>query len=87
MGYHLQGGDVLLPPDVLLEAGSHGSQHVVGVHDDVHEGVDDADERAMSPGVVLSGSPGHHGHHGVMVHVQEGNLAFLFAQDEEHSIQ
>lgn len=78
---------MLLPPDVLLEAGSHGGQHVVRVHDDVDEGVDDADERAVPAGVVLGGSPGDHGHHGVVVHVQEGNLAILFAQDEEHSVQ
>lgn len=38
--HHLHVGDVLLPPQILLELRSHGRQQVVRVHDDVHERVD-----------------------------------------------
>lgn len=33
--YQLNGGEVLLPPQVLLVVGAHGSQTVVSVHDDM----------------------------------------------------
>ncbi len=36
---HLKGGHQLLPPEILLVLGSHGGQHVVGVHEDVDERV------------------------------------------------
>ena len=35
--YHLQSGDVLLPPEVLLVLWSHGSHHVVEIHYDVYK--------------------------------------------------
>ena len=37
--YQLQGGQVLFPPEVLLKAIAKSGQQVVGVHDDVYEGV------------------------------------------------
>lgn len=37
--YHLEYGQVFLPPQVLLHLGPEGGQHVVHVHDDVHERV------------------------------------------------
>lgn len=46
--YHLQHGEILLPPEVLLYLRSHGGQHVVRVHDDVHEGIQQAEERAVT---------------------------------------
>lgn len=38
---------VLLPPQVLLVFGSHGGQHVVEVHDYVHEGVEETNNNAL----------------------------------------
>ena len=35
--YHLQPGDVLLPPEVLLVLWSHSGQHVVEIHYDVYK--------------------------------------------------
>lgn len=84
--HHLQVGDPVLPPQVFLEFGSHGCQHVVEVHDDVHEGVDDADEGAVSSGEVLGASPRDHRHDGVVVQVQERYLVILFPQDEEDRV-
>jgi len=78
---------VLLPPQVLLHLGSEGGEEVVGVHDDVHEGVDPTDEGTMSAGIVLAGAPADHGHDGVVVHMQEGHLAVVLAQHKEDGIQ
>ena len=50
---HLQGGHVLLPPDVLLVLWAHGGQHVVSVHEDVHESVEQTEEGGMTSGDEL----------------------------------
>lgn len=34
---HLQQRQIFLPPQILLHFGSHCGQHIVRVHDDVHE--------------------------------------------------
>lgn len=70
-----------------MRGGAECSQKVVGVHDDVHEAVDEADESPMAPGQIFDAAPGYDGHHGVVVQVQEGDLLLLLAQDEEHRIQ
>lgn len=44
---HLEVGEVLLPPDVAAVFGSHGSQHVVDIHHNVHKGVDQTKEGAV----------------------------------------
>lgn len=47
-GYHLQGGEIFLPPEILLKAGSEGTEQVVGVHDDVDKSVQQAEEGTVS---------------------------------------
>lgn len=42
--YHLQIGDVFLPPEVLVELWAHGRHHVVRVHHNVHERIDNTCE-------------------------------------------
>ena len=54
---HLQRGEMLLPPDVLLVLGAHGGDHVVEVHDDVHERVEQAKEGAVAAGGELDSKP------------------------------
>lgn len=76
----------MLPPQVFLEFWSHRGQHVVEVHDDVHEGVDNADEGSVSAGEVLGATPRDHRHDGVVVQVQERYLVILFPQDEEDRV-
>jgi len=46
--HHLQTGDVLFPPQVLLNARPQCSQQVIRVHDYVHEGVDQTEESAVT---------------------------------------
>lgn len=87
MAYHLQVGDVLLPPQILLHLRSEGGEEVVGVHDDVHERVDPANEGAMSAGIVLGGAPADHGHDSVMIHMQERHLTIVLAQHKEDRVE
>lgn len=42
--YDLQSGEVLLPPEVGSYSLAEGSQEVVGVHDNVDEGVHESQE-------------------------------------------
>lgn len=46
--HHLQDSDVFLPPEVLLHLRAQGRQQVVRVHDDVDEGVEQAEESAVA---------------------------------------
>lgn len=45
---HLHSGQVLLPPQVGPDLGTHGGQEVVPVHDDVDEGVQESSEGCMA---------------------------------------
>lgn len=38
--YHLEGGEVFLPPNEFLVFGTHGGDHVVEIHDNVYEAVE-----------------------------------------------
>lgn len=67
---HLQGGEVLLPPEVLLELGSEGGEQVVRVHHDVDEGVEQTEEGAVATGSELDAEPHGHGHASVVNDVQ-----------------
>lgn len=46
--YDLQDSDVLLPPQVFLYFRSHGGQQVVGIHNDVDEGVDESEQGSVT---------------------------------------
>lgn len=84
---HLQHGEVLLPPEVALDLGSHRCQHVVGVHDDVDEGVQEAEEGRVTAGSELDAPPDGDGHDAVVDHVQSGHLVVPLAHHEEEGIE
>lgn len=46
--HHLEGCEVFLPPDILLILRTHGSHHVVKVHYDVNERVEQSEESAVT---------------------------------------
>ena len=62
----LQLREVALPPEVLLELRPHGGQEVVGVHDGVDEGVEDASEGLVAVGGPVHQVPAEYGHDGVV---------------------
>lgn len=83
----MEGCDVLLPPQVLLVLRTHGSHHVVEVHDDVNEAVNDANEGTMASRVVFGGTPTDHWHHRVMIQMKESNLVVFLPENEEDRVQ
>lgn len=66
---HLERGQVFLPPDVLLVFRPHGGHHVVEVHDDVNECVQESEERAVATWGEFHAHPDTHGHNSVMNNV------------------
>lgn len=85
--YDLQNGNVLLPPQILLHFGSHRREQIVGIHNDVYERVDEAQQGAMAAGKVLHADERAHGHQCVMIQMQERDLTLLLAQHKEHGVQ
>lgn len=84
---HLQGGQVLFPPQVLLVFGSHGGEKVVRVHDDVHERVEQTEESSVSARGEFHSPPNGGRHETVVDHVQVRDLVELFAQHEEDGVK
>jgi len=84
---HLEGGEVLLPPEELLVLGTQRSHGVVRVHDHVHERVDQCVEGSQSPSGELDSPPPSESHQGVMKHVQEGNVLVFLPCYEEVRVQ
>lgn len=68
---HLEVGKVLLPPNETAVFGSHGRQHVVDVHHNMHEGVDKTKESAVSTCSELDAEPDTHGHTAVVDDMQQ----------------
>jgi hypothetical protein len=52
----LELGEVALPPEILLKARAEGGEEVVGVHDDVHNGVEEG-----AKGLVTAGDKSERG--------------------------
>lgn len=85
--YQLDGGEVLLPPQVLLVVGAHGSQTVVRVHDDMDHTVEKGMECSHTTSCKPNSEPPGERHDGVMVHMQKRHLAVLFPEHEEDRVQ
>lgn len=85
--YNLHDGQVFFPPKILLHMRPERGQHVVGVHKDVDEGVDDAKESRVTTGKKLHTDPGTNWHQRMMVKMQERDLSIFFAQNKEHRVQ
>ena len=81
--YHLESGEVLLPPNVLLVLRTHGSHHVVKVHDNVDESVEQTEKGRVATGSEADSEPDAHWHDAVVNDVEQGDVLVLFAQNEE----
>lgn len=81
---HLEGGQVLFPPQEPLVSGAEGGDQVIGVHDDVDEGVEEAEEGGVAAWGEFHAEPHGHRHHSVVDNVQGGELVVLFPHHEEY---
>lgn len=68
--YHLEGSEILFPPDKLLIFGAHGGHHVIKVHDDVHKSVEQSEESRVATGRESNSKPYTHRHNSVMDDVE-----------------
>jgi len=84
---HLESGEVFLPPDVLLVLGSHGGHHVVEVHDDVNERVEQSEESRVAAGRETDAEPHAHRHDPVVHHVQKRYVLLFFTQNKENRVE
>jgi len=84
---HLHGGQILLPPEVLLVLRSHSGHKVVAVHDHMDEGIEQAEEGTVTSWGELDSPPASGWHDGVVDDVQVGDLIVLLAQYEEDGVQ
>lgn len=75
------------PKQELLVLRPQSSQHVVSVHYDMYKRVDHTNEGPVTPWVVLRRTPRNHGHHCMMVQVEEGNLSLFLPENEEYRIK
>ena len=87
---HLHEGEVGLPPDGeglagLVVLGVHADE-VVGVHDGVDEAVEEDGEVDVSVVVDVGVEPVEEEDGGVVVNVEEGELAPLLADDDEDGV-
>lgn len=62
---------------------SHRREHVVRVHNDVHEGVEQAEEGGMAAGRELHSEPDRHRHHSVVNDVECRHVVKLFSEHKE----
>ncbi len=81
--YHLESSKVFLPPNELLVLGTHGGHHVVKVHDNVDEGVEQTEKGGVATGSEADSEPDTHRHNTVVDDVKKGDVLVLFAQNEE----
>lgn len=84
---HLKDGQIFFPPKIFLHRWSHGSQHVVCVHDNMHECVQEAKECAMTAWSEFNAPPNGHWHQSVMDDMQCGHLIVTFAHHKENGIE
>ena len=83
----LDGGEVLLPPEVGLQGGAAGRQQVVEVHQGVHTGVQERPKSALAPSNEPGTPPAEEGEGAVVDDVQGGEVGKLLLQDEEDGVE
>ena len=83
----LDGGEVLLPPEVGLQRGSAGCQQVVEVHQGVHPRVQERPETALASSDKPWTPPAEEGEGAVVDDVQGRQVGKLFLQDKEEGVE
>ena len=81
---HLKFREVFLPPTIRPESRSQRSQHVVEIHENMHERVEESEERRVSTRNESDAEPDGKRHDAVVNDVKPGNLIVFLAQNEKH---
>ena len=85
--HELDGGEVLLPPEVGLQGGATGCQQVVEVHQRVHARVEEGTEAALPSADEPGPPPAEEGEGAVVDDMQRRKVGKLFLQDEEEGVK
>jgi len=84
---HLEHSQVFLPPEVLLHLWSNSGQHVVRVHNDVYESIEQSKERAVTARCELDAKPYTHRHDSVVNDVQGRHLIVFLTHNEKEGVE
>ena len=84
---HLHRCQMLLPPNVLLVFGSHGGNQVISVHNNMHRGIEEAEEGAVTTRGEFHTPPNSSRHDTVVNDVQCRDLIIFLTQNEEDSVE
>lgn len=84
---HLNYGQVLFPPQILLHVGSKGGQAIVTIHQYMDTRVYGRTKERLATGDPFDANPPQNEHGAVVVDVQEADLVKLLPHDEEHCVQ
>ena len=82
----LHGGDVLLPPQILLNLGTKAGYEVVKVHDNVDADVQEHKECGMASTNKLEEEPNNDRHHGMVDNMEGGHLVVLVSHHHEEGV-
>jgi len=83
---HLHLGEVLLPPEVLVDLGPEGGHEVVEVHDGVDAHVEETAKHGLAASDIPDPPPGSEGHDAVVDHVKSGEVVELLPEDKEDGV-
>lgn len=78
---------MLLPPKVLLHLRPEGCEHIVRVHEDMDEGIDNTHKSSVTTWCETDSDPTTEWHHRMVVEMEKRNLAIFLSQYEEHGVQ
>ena len=84
---HLQHSQIFLPPQVFLDLGTHCSQHIVCVHNNMHKGIKETEEGRMAARCEFNTPPNRYRHNAMMYNMQCRNLIITFAHHKEECIK
>ena len=85
--HELDGGEVLLPPEVRLQGGAAGRQKVVEVHQGVNPRVQERPKTTLASSDEPWAPPAKEGEGAVVDDVQRRKVGKLFLQDEEEGVE
>lgn len=84
---HLQNSQIFLPPQIFLYFWAHGGKHIIGVHKNVYESVQESKEGRMTARCKLNTPPDRNWHDAMMNDMQCRDLIITFAHHKEEGIE
>jgi len=84
---HLELGQILLPPEILLNLGAEEREEVVEVHDGVDAHVEETTECCVTTTNVSDAPPSCERHDSMVDHVEGGQVAHFLSQHKKERVE